>query len=186
MGRKIIVFNRILEYSPGIGIAPSVVAERCPQAFSRMEPLKLLRLTQTWTVIALAGTCSAHVPTQTTSQPLTPALVMRERQLWKSPARGSEFAAVQRVIARASCEVTRPPEALATPDPLLMPSSEAKVTVSFIIGTDGRIHSPLILESESSTEDSVVLQAVSAWRYRPATCNGVPTEAEGKIDFYAR
>jgi TonB family protein len=61
-----------------------------------------------------------------------------------------------------------------------------KVTVSFIVGTDGRIHSPLILESAGPSEDNVVLRAVSGWRYRPATCNGVPTEAEGKIEFSSR
>jgi len=30
------------------------------------------------------------------------------------------------------------------------------------------------------------LQTVRYWRYRPATCNGVPTEAEGKIEFSLR
>jgi hypothetical protein len=27
---------------------------------------------------------------------------------------------------------------------------------------------------------------VRAWRYRPATCNGLPTETEGKIEFSSR
>jgi len=31
-----------------------------------------------------------------------------------------------------------------------------------------------------------VLDTVLSWRYRPATCNGVPTEAEGKIAFSSR
>lgn len=99
---------------------------------------------------------------------------------------GSEFAAVPHVVAHPSCEATRPPEALATPDPLLVGLDELKVTVSFIIGTDGRTHSPLILESAGDSEDNSVLKTVSAWRYRPATCNGVPTEAEGKIEFSNR
>jgi hypothetical protein len=72
-------------------------------------------------------------------------------------------------------------------DPLLDPSGlSTKVTVSFIIGIDGRVHSPLILDGLGPSEDRIVLDAVRTWRYRPATCNGVPTEAEGKIAFSSR
>jgi TonB family protein len=60
------------------------------------------------------------------------------------------------------------------------------VKVSFIIGTDGRVHSPLILESSGMVGDRHVLRTVRSWRYRPATCNGVPTEIEGKIEFSSR
>jgi TonB family protein len=99
----------------------------------------------------------------------------------------SEYAAVQHPAARLSCEATQPPQALATPDPLLdEPDSNSKVTVSFIVGTDGRVHSPLVLESAGPSEDRTVLDAVRSWRYRPATCNGVPTESEAKVEFSSR
>lgn len=89
--------------------------------------------------------------------------------------------------APASCEATQPPEALATPNPLLEPpDNSAKIKVSFIIGTDGRVHSPLILESAGALEDRTVLDVVRSWRYRPAMCNGVPTEAEAKVEFSSR
>lgn len=115
------------------------------------------------------------------------ALVAREHQIWTSPTRDSHFAAVSHTTARASCEAAKPPEALATPNPLLdKPDPSAKITVSFIIGTDGRVHSPLILESAGPSEDRTVLDTVRYWRYRPALCNGVPTEAEGKIEFSSR
>jgi TonB family protein len=92
-----------------------------------------------------------------------------------------------RASLRSACEPVEPPTALATPDPLLdRPVPAAKVTVSFIVGIDGRVHSPLILESLGPAEDRIVLDAVRNWRYRPATCNGVPTEAEGKIAFSSR
>ena len=111
----------------------------------------------------------------------------REQQLWKTPFRASEFSDVPHVSARARCEDTQPPEALTTPDPLMLPATAgSKVKVSFIIGADGRVHSPLILESAGPAGDRNVLQTVRAWRYRPATCNGVPTEAEGKIEFSRR
>jgi TonB family protein len=115
------------------------------------------------------------------------ALRTREHQVWGFPMRDSRFADVPHSTARASCEATKPPEALATPSPLLdPPHSTVKVTVSFIIGTDGRVHSPFILESAGPSEDRTVLSVVRSWRYRPAMCNGVPTEAEGKIEFSSR
>jgi TonB family protein len=111
----------------------------------------------------------------------------REHKLWKTPIRASQFSDVPHVSARSRCEDTRPPEALTTPNPLMVPAAAGiKVKVSFIIGADGRVHSPLILQSAGPVGDRNVLQTVRAWRYRPATCNGVPTEAEGKIEFSRR
>ena len=114
-------------------------------------------------------------------------LTEREHQLWKTPTRAAEFSDVPHVSARPRCEDTQPPEALTTPDPLLVPAGAGlKVKVSFIIGADGRVHSPLILQSAGPAGDRSVLRTVRTWRYRPATCNGVPTEAEGKIEFSRR
>jgi len=112
------------------------------------------------------------------------SLAAREGQVWPPAVHGSRFANIAHTSAHNSCAATQPPEALTTPDPILdQPESAAKVTISFIIGTDGRVHSPLVLESAGPGEDRTVLHTVSSWRYRPAMCNGVPTEAEGKIEF---
>jgi len=102
-------------------------------------------------------------------------------------ARSSEFNNVPHVGILARCEDVQPPEALTTPNPLVMPVRQSgRVKVSFIIGTDGRVHSPLILESAGPVGDRGVLSAVRIWRFRPATCNGVPTEIEDKIEFSSR
>lgn len=83
-----------------------------------------------------------------------------------------------------SCEASQPAQPLATPEPLLPGfGSGARVAVSFIIGTDGRVHAPVILESAGGVEDQDVLDAVLAWRYRPATCNAAPTETESRVEF---
>jgi len=114
-------------------------------------------------------------------------LEQRERQLSGALKRASQFEDVPHVSWRWSCEQIQAPVALATPDPLLTPAGRGKkVKVSFIIGTDGRVHSPLILESAGMAGDRHVLDTVRHWRYRPATCNGVPTETEGKIEFSIR
>jgi TonB family protein len=110
----------------------------------------------------------------------------REHQLSRSLKRAAEFENVPHVSWRGSCEQVQAPEALMTPDPLLSTGQERKVKVSFIIGVDGRVHSPLILESAGLSGDRRVLETVRRWRYRPAMCNGVPTEIEGKIEFSIR
>jgi TonB family protein len=115
------------------------------------------------------------------------SLVSHEDQVWLSAKHDSEFASVPHTAAQNRCEATAPPEALATPNPILdRPDASSRVTVSFIIGTDGRVHSPLVLESAGPLEDRTVLNIVRSWRYRPAMCNGVPTEAEAKIEFSSR
>lgn len=131
-------------------------------------------------VVALAVDTSApRVPSATFEQ--------RENQVSRRFRRASQFVDVRHITLQPACEAVQPPQALTTPDPLFTPAAKGqKVKVSFIIGTDGRVHSPLILESAGLAGDRHVLQTVRTWRYRPATCNGVPTETEGKIEFSSR
>jgi TonB family protein len=156
------------------------MVEHCPsigKKVSRIWP---------WFLIFAVSTCFASV---NPSSPILRRAVLeeREQQIWKTPHRAAEFTDVPHISARSRCEDSQPPEALTTPDPLMVPAAHgAKVKVSFIIGADGRVHSPLILQSAGTVGDRNVLQTVRAWRYRPATCNGVPTEAEGKIEFSRR
>lgn len=129
---------------------------------------------------------STNTPDASPKQNLqAPALIeQREMRLSRSLARSSQFVEIQHITQAQACEQVEAPVALATPDPLFISSgSEKTVKVSFIIGTDGRVHSPLILESAGLSGDRRVLDTVRTWRYRPATCNGVPTETEGKIEF---
>ena len=108
-------------------------------------------------------------------------------RLWKAAVHDSQLADLMQTVMASSCELTRQPEALTTPDPLMEGTQDGdKITVSFIIGTDGTVRSPLILESSGQGLDQNVLEAVRSWRYRPAMCNGVPMEAEAKIEFSNR
>jgi TonB family protein len=117
----------------------------------------------------------------------TATLDKHERSLGITLGRQSEFSDVPHVSARWRCEEVQLPQALTTPDPLLAQALDRmKIRISFIIGTDGRVHSPLVLESAGPTGDRRILQTVRTWRYRPATCNGVPTETEEKVEFSSR
>jgi TonB family protein len=85
------------------------------------------------------------------------------------------------------CGDVRPPEALLTPDPLLqVKADDLRIRVSFIVGTDGHVHSAFILDSGGTGEDQLVLRTVRSWRYRPAMCNGVPTDSEALVRFSIR
>ena len=123
----------------------------------------------------------------TPGNPRSTTLERRENLASRSLRRASQFVDVRRISSRPSCGDVQPPEALTTPDPLITTSVLGRrVKISFIIGTDGRVHSPLILESAGMAGDRRVLQTVRTWRYRPATCNGIPTETEGKVEFSSR
>lgn len=141
-------------------------------------------------VIALLAGCSGvlgwcSTPWPLVTDPLT--LFRHEESLRRAPVHASEFAPLSEPLALPRCGDTRPPEALATPDPLWQPEDEnLRVRVTFIVGTDGRVHSPFILESGGSTEDQIVLHAIRRWRYRPALCNGVPTDSEARVQFSTR
>ena len=114
-------------------------------------------------------------------------LDQHERRVSRTLKRAAQYADVPHISSRPACEDVQGPQALTTPDPLFtIWANGRKVKVSFIIGTDGRVHSPLILESAGVAGDRRVLQTVRTWRYRPAMCNGVPTETEGKIEFSSR
>jgi TonB family protein len=141
-------------------------------------------------VVSALAFAKVSVPVPT-ARPAT--LPERELVAWRPLKHASQFGASQFsdiphiAAAASSCGDVQPPQALTTPAPLMSPTANSvKVKVSFIIGTDGHVHSPLILESAGATGDRNVLRAVRTWKYRPATCNGVPTEAEGKIEFSGR
>jgi TonB family protein len=107
-----------------------------------------------------------------------------KHQLGRVPAHISEFNPVSEPLALPRCGNVRPPEALLTPDPMLpAENDDAPVRVSFIVGSDGHVHSAFVLNGAAPDEDEVLLRAVRQWRYRPALCNGVPTDAEARVRF---
>ena len=145
-----------------------------------------LRISLLCLILAISASSVAFAGIPVSPRPHS-VLSDRERKVWKTPARAAEYSDFPHITARSRCAQTQPPQALTTPDPLVVPAdSGKKVKVSFIIGADGLVHSPLILQSAGPAGDRNILRTVRTWRYRPATCNGVPTEAEGKIEFSRR
>ena len=140
-----------------------------------------------WPAIVFAIPAVALAVTTPPPMVRSSTLEQRERQVSRTLRRASQYVDVPHISSQPACADVQPPEALTTPDPLFTTTANGRrVKVSFIIGIDGRVHSPLILQSAGIAGDRRVLQTVRTWRYRPATCNGVPTETEGKVEFSSR
>ena len=101
--------------------------------------------------------------------------------------RSTFFREMARGAQSRGCEANTPPEPLATPNPVLDSTDHVQLTVSFVVGIDGHVYGPLVLEGLKEGVDAKqarpVVDAVRLWRFRPAVCNGAPTEAEAKVEF---
>jgi len=142
------------------------------------------RLAVALALVALLTWCAVASPS--IANPAN-SLEGTEKTLHRVPAHISEFSPVSEPLALPKCGHVRQPEALLTPDPLLhVQDDESTVRVSFIVGSDGHVHSPFILDSGGADEDQIVLRTIRLWRYRPALCNGVPTDSEARVRFSIR
>ncbi len=127
-----------------------------------------------------SGWCSLQTPQGLKRlQPLTHS----EKQLSVAAWHVSDFAPDDDPRV-GKCRIARPPEPLLTPDPRLpLPDDLLEVRVSIIIGPDGRVQSPFVLDGAGPFEADIILHAIHSWRYRPALCNGIATDSEAVIRF---
>jgi len=129
-----------------------------------------------WSVVAtllLAGVCAASIPQVRPQSHTKPATVSDAD--WMPP-----------YAEQSRCPAVRPPRPLATPVPALPKSGRGNLKISFVIGTDGHLHKMAVVNSAGRAADSKAFNALRQWRYEPATCNGVPMEAEGTVEFPGR
>jgi TonB family protein len=71
------------------------------------------------------------------------------------------------------------PRALYTPEPKYSKSAKKQgiqgtVTLSAVIGTDGRAHDVKVEKSLEPTLDAQAIEAVKTWKFAPATKDGIP------------
>jgi TonB family protein len=87
----------------------------------------------------------------------------------------------------ASCSELLTPSPISTPAPALNSvGRHGAIRVNFVITTDGLIDNPVVVLSAGPRLDRIVTRAISRWKYRPASCNGVPIQAEASIEFPAK
>jgi TonB family protein len=155
---------------------PSAKVTILRKALAAAMPVAGLSVLVAWCAV----TSPADLPHRT-------PLAQSEKSLRRIPAHISEFSPASAPLALPKCGHVRPPEALLTPDPLLhVQHGNLDVRVSFIVGSDGHVHSAFVLDSGGLDEDQIVLRTIRSWRYRPALCNGVPTDSEARVRFSIR
>lgn len=84
-----------------------------------------------------------------------------------------------------TCESMELPEPTNTPHPMFVGKNHA-VVVDFILGYDGQVYSPFILEASDEPSARTAMRMIKTWRFHPATCNHVPIDVEGKVTFFSR
>ena len=103
-----------------------------------------------------------------------------------NPAAASDNDWVPPFEEHARCSPVVPPKPVATPIPPFAKAGHGSLKIRFVIGTDGRLHKLAVVNSAGQIADSKAVNALRHWRYEPATCNGVPMEAEGTVEFPVR
>lgn len=121
-------------------------------------------------ILLLTGVCAASIPQQK-PRPLAKQRTVSDDD-WTPP-----------FTEQNRCPAVHPPKPLATPLPALPRSGRGNLKISFVIGTDGRLHKMAVVNSAGRAADSKAFTVLRQWRYEPATCNGVPMEAEGTVEF---
>ena len=124
-------------------------------------------------ILLLAGVCAASIPPQRPG-PRTKVRAVSDAD-WTPP-----------FDSYGRCPAVLPPKPLATPLPTLAKAGRGNLKIRFVIGVDGRLHKLTVVNSAGRTADSKAFNALRQWRYEPATCNGVPMEAEGTVEFPGR
>ena len=137
-------------------------------------------------ILCLALMCqlpaAAELASRTSSKALQGRAGAHNGAFGRLVVRTSTFRGMEHGLVHG-CESAAPPQPIATPSPMLDSTDNTELTVSFVVGTDGRVHSALVLESNRLQDARLILDTVRLWRFRPAVCNGAPTEAEANVEF---
>ncbi|MGA2456420.1 MAG: energy transducer TonB [Terriglobales bacterium] len=169
---------------------PTAFSMKCLWTVARVKTARRKALKAIILLVGLSGVpawCAVTSPSPSTVISHRTPLTELEKTLRRVPAHISDFSTLWEQLALPKCGNIRLPEALLTPDPLLnVQDDDLHVRVSFIVGSDGHVHSAFVLESGGPGEDQIVLRAVRFWRYRPALCNGVPIDSEAQVRFRIR
>jgi TonB family protein len=83
------------------------------------------------------------------------------------------------------------PRAIYVPEPEYSDNARLEkiqgiVRLNIIVGTDGRVHDPIVVKSLEPSLDSHAIDAVKRWKFAPATKDGKPTAIEMTLEVEYR
>jgi TonB family protein len=98
-----------------------------------------------------------------------------------------EYAELEFRIARTHCPKTpQPPRVLQNDIPYYPGGEKGIVTISLVVGTDGKTSDLKVVDSPNKASENAALEAVRKWQFKPATCEGEPMEVNiaVEVDFH--
>lgn len=125
--------------------------------------------------VALVSSCLADIHQHT-------SVLGREGLLTLSRppvTRASRFAPIS-----AQCRTFQGPRLLEGDYSTLSSGIDEELVIDLIVATDGTVQNPIVVAGSNNSAHKV-LESMSGLRYRPATCDGTPIDAEGQIKLPA-
>jgi periplasmic protein TonB len=108
----------------------------------------------------------------------------------ESPSEEAPFTKPQGAIEAGNCQggVAKPPHAEYSPDPGYPDhhNENTMVVIWTIIGVDGKPQDVRIARSGGQDFDRLALEMAQKWRFKPATCDGLPMPAQINIEIAFR
>ena len=122
---------------------------------------------------------SVAVPTRSGIKTVAPAATQVNNTAWKQMARFTPVKSGGR-----TCATFTPPQALSERAPVGL-QNDTQARVNFVVTRDGEVSGIVVLQLSAGDERDLI-GAVMGWRFRPAMCDGVPTESEADLEMQSR
>ena len=119
---------------------------------------------------------SAQLFARPTAPKIHSAVSEQQSAAWKEAVR---FAPVRG--RQNSCAIYTPPQAISRRAPLDV-ADGVSATLNFVVTQHGEVNDVVLLDF-AGISDQAVAKAVAGWRFRPATCDGVPTDSEATLQL---
>jgi hypothetical protein len=86
--------------------------------------------------------------------------------------------------AERSCAAFTPPQAISERTPVGL-GNDTQAKLNFVITRDGEVGAIVVLHLSAGDEGDLI-GAVMGWRFRPATCDGIPIDSEANLELQSR
>jgi len=119
------------------------------------------------------------VPTRSTRISATSTTTFADHVAWRQIAR---FAPAE--YGERACAAFSPPQAISERAPVGL-GNDTQAQLHFVITREGAVGAIVVLHLSAGDEGDLI-GAVMGWRFRPATCDGVPIDAEANLELQSR
>lgn len=134
-------------------------------------------------VVLVTAACFAAA-NKTTAASLQQGLLDLNASQTSAVSPSSAFMPIEQAGLEAGCTSFRAPRLVTFVATDFLPANKS-LTVDVIINKEGAVDSLLVLDDPGPALEHKIADRVRRWVYRPALCNGMPVDVEGKIEIPA-